>query len=820
MSNIKKTNSRLLFLGLGGVDAKSNVATLLELENLISDFTDFYQEDDIVWVVAEKSFYVAKPTSTPPYEIYSSGSGGGGGTPSDITIHYGKETEILGFLQGDQSKAPSLLGYSDGDGFISSREVSSGNITIKKFDIYEAYVPAVPTGIDPEAYNFIGSMQGVSGTDGADGNDGSQGDKGAQGDKGDSFTVDQQGLLADLNTGCEAHPDGWSFLATDTGDLYFKESTTGPNDCVWSPGVPFGKGEPGETTYSTFRRELESNPPAAPAPGTLHPATSAGWFDAPPTTVDPLQRLWITKTRYSTATSLANIIWSQPIMIDGEAGLDGLEGVNGKNAGYWVVWSELENPSLNISVKPIIDGGGIYSIDLSGDTDWYDDVGLNTSPKWSAQISYDPNTDAWDVWAYTKMTGESPPYMIDLYQRAASVPATPTTTLEYINSGTGTFTTGAEAAVLVGNNWTDAPTGSGDLLYVTRIYLRFDGVDNNVWSTPAHIDGVEGVSAGIWVIWSDNALNNKPAAPPPVESLGPDLIDLAPPWQDDVDNPVIDAKWSATSYLNTGTGVWSAWAIVQIKGEDGQSASDERTYVPVEVATYGLLGILVFDTMQEALDESSNIEIAGQGITHYHNGGTSGNFPPPAVGNNLFEDSLGTIPYQFGTEKFIVFVDYVASPYSINIINYAKISQSGTILGIYNAEEAAASIPSPILGYSDIIIPTWYQTDTTHQINTNFRSPAFVQLLLKCTGNITTGGRQYVTGSMTSLPAQHTGSESLQIKGPQVTWIYDSNVTTVDFRVSVNEFKIYNADVSWDADGVPMNSQFHNFFDLVLRVFY
>ena len=823
MSNIKKTNSRNFFLGLGGSDAKSNVATLFDLENLITDFSDFYQEDDIVWVVAEKSFYVTKPAENPPYEIYSSGSGGGGGGESaNVTIYYGNEIEILGYLQGDQSKAPSLLGYKDGDGFISSSTISSGSSTIEKFDVYEASIPGDPS---PESYIFVGSIQGQDGLDGTAGNPGNTGATGAKGDKGDSFTVDQQGLLADRETDCDTRPNGYSYLATDDGLLYFKEGHTGPSTCTWSAGIPFGKGEPGETTYTVFRRELKGSPPPAPSVGTLHPAGGEGWFDAPPSNGgDPLQRLWTSKTMYSDNTPLANITWSQPIIIDGEAGDEGNDGSDGKPSGFWVVWSDSQSPSLSISVKPIIDGNGDYSLDLSGDPDWYDTIGVNDTPLWMGQIVLNSNTNSWASWQFSKIAGERPPYMIDLYKRAASLPAIPTTTLEYINSGTGTYTTGAEAAALVGDGWTDAPTGSGDRLYMTKIYLSHDGA-NNVWSAPSLIDGIEGVSAGVWIVWSENEINDKPASPAPVETIqsgdGTSLPGLTLPWIDDADG--LDPKWSATSYFNTGTGVWTNWTIAQIKGGDGLNASDERTFVSVEVGTTGG-GINIYDTIEDALADASNIEgINGFGIVDYHNGGTAGNFPPPAVGNNLFEDSAGTIPYQFGTEKFIIFVDYVSiqPPPNTTILNYAKVSQSGTILAIYTPEEALATVPPPIGGLVEFEILDWQYEYSQTVVNVP-RSIKFGQAYLKCVTEHTTtesgfpsGSQLWIVGAEVNLPGPHQDRD-LDMRGSQVSW---SETSPGEYIVDVttSAIRLYSGKSIASSSG---NTAIASYWKLVVRLFY
>ena len=70
--------------------------------------------------------------------------------------------------------------------------------------------------------------------------------QGIKGDKGDPFTVNAIGNFADRST-YDAQPLGFSFLALDTGTLYFKLSNTSGD---WSDGVPFGKGDTGDTGVS------------------------------------------------------------------------------------------------------------------------------------------------------------------------------------------------------------------------------------------------------------------------------------------------------------------------------------------------------------------------------------------------------------------------------------------------------------------------------------------------------------------------------------------------------------------------------------------
>lgn len=81
--------------------------------------------------------------------------------------------------------------------------------------------------------------QGPKGDKGDIGAQGIQGPKGDKGDKGTSFTVDATGTLANRSL-YDKSAIGFSYLATDIGNLYIRQGASG-----WSEGVPFGKGDTG-----------------------------------------------------------------------------------------------------------------------------------------------------------------------------------------------------------------------------------------------------------------------------------------------------------------------------------------------------------------------------------------------------------------------------------------------------------------------------------------------------------------------------------------------------------------------------------------------
>lgn len=61
--------------------------------------------------------------------------------------------------------------------------------------------------------------------------------KGAKGDKGDAFAVDATGAGLTARAAYDAEAEGFSFVDTDTGLIYFRQTATAG---TWSAGVPFG----------------------------------------------------------------------------------------------------------------------------------------------------------------------------------------------------------------------------------------------------------------------------------------------------------------------------------------------------------------------------------------------------------------------------------------------------------------------------------------------------------------------------------------------------------------------------------------------------
>lgn len=67
--------------------------------------------------------------------------------------------------------------------------------------------------------------------------------QGLKGDRGEAFKVSAIGLFS-VRVDYDTQPKDFSFFATDTSMIYFKNSDTSAD---WSAGVPFGKGDKGDT---------------------------------------------------------------------------------------------------------------------------------------------------------------------------------------------------------------------------------------------------------------------------------------------------------------------------------------------------------------------------------------------------------------------------------------------------------------------------------------------------------------------------------------------------------------------------------------------
>ena len=147
---------------------------------------------------------------------------------------------------GEWSAAIALIEPADAFVYVAYASDNSGtdfNLTSSDTLKYRAEIHVTEEIATPAASDFSGATwvkyignDGATGPAGADGTDGADGQ---------SFTVDASGLLSEIST-YDAELEGFAFLATDTGDIYIKNSDTSGD---WSDAIPFQgpQGPQGET---------------------------------------------------------------------------------------------------------------------------------------------------------------------------------------------------------------------------------------------------------------------------------------------------------------------------------------------------------------------------------------------------------------------------------------------------------------------------------------------------------------------------------------------------------------------------------------------
>ncbi|MBG0839010.1 hypothetical protein [Ectopseudomonas toyotomiensis] len=151
---------------------------------------------------------------------------------------------------------------------------------------------------------------------------GLRGQPGAAGEQGTPFQVDATGLLA--NRGAfDDEPEGFAYLATDTGDLYFRQGAAGN----WSDPVPF-QGPAGESAYQIavnngfVGTEAEWLEALAGADGT-NGTDGADGLSITGATIDVNGHLLLTLSN-STVLDAGYVVGPA-----GEDGVDGTDGTNG-----------------------------------------------------------------------------------------------------------------------------------------------------------------------------------------------------------------------------------------------------------------------------------------------------------------------------------------------------------------------------------------------------------------------------------------------------------------------------------------------------------
>ena len=138
-----------------------------------------------------------------------------------------KKATIFKFRHGTEAQHQTFVG-------------AEYEVTIKKTDD-GAYYFMLHDGVTPGGTSVTGPKGDV----------GLKGDTGPKGDTGEPFRVDAVGTIA----GRPSHvskPIGFSYLATDTGNLYLVTATG------WSDAIPFGKGDKGDKGDQGVAGEITS----------------------------------------------------------------------------------------------------------------------------------------------------------------------------------------------------------------------------------------------------------------------------------------------------------------------------------------------------------------------------------------------------------------------------------------------------------------------------------------------------------------------------------------------------------------------------------
>ena len=185
------------------------------------------------------------------------------GNSEKISLH----GELLGFLRGQE--LPALvaqfeiavrnrvaLSGSELPGELPSAYLTAGAVKALIAEETLANIPAISAGgtwvvAGVDTGIAAAGLAGPPGPQGSAGEKGEPGPRGEKGDKGDPMNIDVTGLSTDLSQ-YDSGPKGFSFLATDTGMIYIKNSDASGD---WSDPVGFQgpSGKDGEDGYTPVR---------------------------------------------------------------------------------------------------------------------------------------------------------------------------------------------------------------------------------------------------------------------------------------------------------------------------------------------------------------------------------------------------------------------------------------------------------------------------------------------------------------------------------------------------------------------------------------
>jgi hypothetical protein len=327
-------------------------------------------------------------------------------------------------------------------------------------------------------------------------------------------------------------PDGTtSWGEFEAGDRYMRISTDGGATfgdamlAIGESGAPGEAGEPGadgDIKQLVFKRAAAT--PSTPSGNGI----PTGWADGPPAGTDPL---WMSAAQQTAAGVLVGS-WSAPVRIDGEDGADGANGAPGSNNAPVLLYKRSASaPTLPSTTSTYT----FATMSLTGHNNgWTQSIPAGSDPLYvtSAVASAAGATDtiAASEWASPVILAQNGAdgasglnsATVFLYQRAASPPSVPSSTLTY------TFATGVLSGTL--GSWSQTIPAGTDPIYVTTAAAlstsATDTIATGEWAAVRVLaqngaagapgtNGVDGVDGedGKWIefVWKRNA--TQPSTP-------------------------------------------------------------------------------------------------------------------------------------------------------------------------------------------------------------------------------------------------------------------------------------------------------------------
>jgi len=365
----------------------------------------------------------------------------------------------------------------------------------------------VPSGTDPVWVSVaVATKQGTGGSVGfgtwsapalafTSGADGADGEDGAPGSSVDVIFRRSATQPATPGAGLST-PAGWytnvAAVPVSSDPLFssFGNRASPTSNWIWNTPV-LVEGQPGldgndgidgaDGKLIEFVWKRNATQPATPTGNGI----PSGWTDDPPAGSDPL---WMSKAKQELdGTLVIGETWSAPVRHDGPPGANGSPGANGlSNAVIYLYQRGASAPSAPSGTFTYTFATGV----LSGGTlnGWSQAIpAANGNPLWviAATASANTTTDSVAAAEFTSPVLKDGAGLnsatVFLYQRAASTPSVPGSTLTY------TFSTGVLSGTL--GSWSQSvPANNGNPVYIiTATALgtsTTDAIASGEWSTP------------------------------------------------------------------------------------------------------------------------------------------------------------------------------------------------------------------------------------------------------------------------------------------------------------------------------------------------